>query len=317
MADAFRCKPKRVGRIKCINYRCGDLTAHVRIDKTSEAEVMGPAKSRLASAGGPMAIRDVCEQEIAHYRRNGWVKLDGFFPHAACESIRELAEVRMGPDPLTINRQRPSERSPNEYPWYARWDGCSHQDDWISQVSHCPSLAQAASMLMGHEVRFYFDHVFSKVPAERGGGATPWHQDLPHHPLDRQGALTMWIALTDCTPEMGTLRFLSGSHRAGLLGRYLNRRDGISLTDENPWVLEDYEMSPPLHLRAGDATIHNLAIVHCAPANMTPRPRWVYAVQWLPSSARYTGAPNHRTDGLGLEVDQPLNHPRFPIIPLQ
>jgi hypothetical protein len=260
-------------------------------------------------------IRAISDEEVEHYRRNGWVKLEQLFSPSAVEGLLARAQARMGAEPLTVSREDPDERQPNEYDWYARWDGCSHADDWIRGLGQSRALAGAASRLMGGPVRFYFDHMFVKLPVSLEGGKTPWHQDLPHHPLDRQGVLTIWVPLIDCPPEMGTMRFLSGSHRAGLLGRYLNRRDGVCLIDEHPWVLDEYEMSPPLHLRAGDATVHNLAIVHYAQENTTGSPRWVYACQWLPPTARYTGAPNHRTDGHGLEVDQPLEHPRFPVIP--
>lgn len=259
--------------------------------------------------------RTITSDEIEHYKNHGWVKLEGLFEPATIAGILSRAKARMGEDPSSVSRSQPDSRVPNEYKWYARWDGCSHSDEWLYHLSHSLALAKLASLLMVSPVRFYFDHVFAKIPASNGGSETPWHQDLPHHPLDRQGALTIWIPLIDCPPEMGTLRFLSGSHRAGLLGRYLNRNDGICLADENPWVLDQYKISPPLHLRAGDATVHNLAIVHRAPENATALTRWVYTTQWLPLAARYTGAPNHRTDGLGLAIDQPLDHPRFPVIP--
>jgi len=261
-----------------------------------------------------MDIRELSDEEIQFFRKNGWIKIDSLFPRWTIQGLLERAKARMGEEPLTASRTSAEERIPNEFGWYARWDGCSHQDEWICRLSHSRSLARVAECLIGSPVRFYFDHVFVKIPASRQGSETPWHQDLPHHPLDRQGALTIWVPLIDCPPQMGTLRFLSGSHRTGLLGRYLNRRDGVALTDENPWVLERFPVSEPLHLRAGDATIHDLAIVHYAPPNMTALPRWVYAVQWLPAAARYTGAPNHRTDGLGLEIDKPLEHARFPLI---
>ncbi len=264
-----------------------------------------------------VGARAVTDDEVQHFRKKGWVVLREFFTPWAVEGLLERARSRMGAAPLTVSRTAPTERTPNEYNWYARWDGCSHHDAWIRQVSHSQALARGAAGLMGSsQVRFYFDHVFVKLPESGGGGKTPWHQDLPHHPLDRQGALTIWVPLVDCPPEMGSMRFLSGSHRMGLLGRYLNRRDSVSLVDEHPWVLDTYEMSPPLHLRPGDATVHDLAIVHYAPENTTREPRWVYSTQWLPPQARYTGAPNHRTDGHGLELDKPLDHPRFPIIPL-
>lgn len=260
------------------------------------------------------AARAVSDQEIQHYRRHGWVRLDNLFPSRVVAGLLARAKATMGADPLTVKSGSPIERIPNEFNWYARWDGCSYHDDWIKQLSHSRPLAAVASRLIGNQVRFYFDHIFVKLPASRHGAETPWHQDLPHHPLDRQGGLTIWVPLVDCPPEMGTLRFLDGSHRAGLLGRYLNRRDGVRLTDEHPWVLDEYEMSSALYLRAGDATVHNFAIVHSAQENTTRSPRWVYAIQWLPTSVRYTGAPHHRTDGLGLEIDQPLDHARFPVI---
>jgi len=268
-----------------------------------------------APEGVRSSIRAVSGDEIAHYRQHGWVVLERFFPPAILEGLLARAKARMGAEPLTVSRADPSANVPNEYDWYARWDGCSHADAWIRGVGQSRELATAAARLMGDRVRFYFDHFFVKVPVAQNGGKTPWHQDLPHHPVDRQGVLTIWVPLVDCTPEMGTLRFLSGSHRAGLLGRYLNRRDGVSLIDEHPSMLEEYELSPPLTLRAGDATVHDLAIVHYAPENTTTSPRWAYSTQWLPVRTRYTGAPNHRTEGLDLTIDAPFDHPRFPEIP--
>lgn len=276
---------------------------------------MGDEKLTAKVGESPAGVRAVSDDEVAHYRKNGWVKLEKLFQPWAVEGLLARAKARMGAEPLTVSRVSPTERTENEYNWYARWDGCSHHDEWIRQLSQSHALASAASRLMGSQVRFYFDHMFVKLPVSLQGGETPWHQDLPHHPLDRQGVLTIWIPLVDCPPEMGTMRFLSGSHRAGLLGRFLNRRDGVCLIDEHPWVLEEYDISPPLYLNAGDATVHNLAIVHYAPENTTTSPRWVYSTQWLPPATRYTGAPNHRTDGLGLEIDKPLEHVRFPVIP--
>jgi len=259
-------------------------------------------------------IRAIRDDEIQLYRKNGWVRLDKFYSPELVNELLARARKRMGELPLTISRTAPTERMPDEYRWYSRWDGCSHTDDFFHSVSHSKALAKVAASLMDSKVRFYFDHIFVKNPTSRQGTETPWHQDLPHHPLDRQGALTIWAPLMECPPEMGTMRFLNGSHKAGLFGRYLNRSDGICLVDEYPSLLDEYELSPVLHLQPGDVTIHNLAVIHYAQPNQTSSPRWVYACQWLPAKARYTGAPNHRTDGLGLQIDQPFEHARFPEI---
>jgi hypothetical protein len=55
--------------------------------------------------------------------------------------------------------------------------------------------------------------------------------------------------------------------------------------------------------------------VHCAPENATDDIRWVYAVAACPADVLYTGAANRRTDGLGLQINAPLEHPNFPILP--
>ncbi len=262
-------------------------------------------------------VREITQTEVDHFRKNGWVILRQFMAPSSVAQIKERATQRMGTDPQTVTRLSPDERIENEYNWYARWDGPSHADDWIKSFSHsnsAGSMAAAATELSGSTIRFYFDHIFTKRPASKSGGPTPWHQDLPHHPLDRQGGLTMWTPLVDCPAEMGTMRFLNGSHKAGIFGRFLNRSDGVSLVDEYPDVIKDFEVSDPLDMKVGDTTVHNLAVIHHAPENLTDKPRWVYACQWLPVKARFTGAPNHRTDGLNMPIDQPLDHPMFPVI---
>lgn len=260
------------------------------------------------------AVRAIEDTEVRHYLEHGWVKLPRLFSATAVEGLLQRARARMGDTPRSVSRADPGAHIPDEYGWYARWDGCSHADAWIHALSHSRALAAVAARLTGAAARFYFDHIFVKQTEASQGTATPWHQDLPHHPLDRQGALTIWTPLVACPAAMGAMRFLNGSHQAGMFGRYLNRSDGIDLLDEHPHLRTQFSMSPPLDMEAGDATVHNLAVVHYAPPNQGTAPRWVYACQWMPPRTRYTGAPNHRTDGLGLTIDQPFDHARFPVI---
>ena len=99
----------------------------------------------------------------------------------------------------------------------------------------------------------------------------------------------MWAPLVECPPEMGTLRFLSGSRRAGPLGRYGTRDGGgarLAIEQANPGVFEQFELSAPLALRVGDVTIHDGLTLHAAPANTTDSARWVYSTVWFPADAR-------------------------------
>jgi hypothetical protein len=190
----------------------------------------------------------------------------------------------------------------------------SREDDWIRAWSHSAAMGRLAARLLGGPARFYNDQVLCKVPAAEAGGRTPWHQDLPYHPFDRRGRMSIWIALVDCPPEKGTMRFLSGSHMLPPLGRYVHRTDGVDTLTDNPWLLDRFETSPPLHLRAGDATIHDAQIVHSAPENQTTDLRWVYSATVFPADALYTGLANRLTDNIGLVVNEPFDHPDFPVL---
>src|SRR5438552_1393771 len=106
-------------------------------------------------------IRSVTDEEIVHYREKGWVKLTGLFSPEVVDGLLSRAREKMGShDPLTVSRQATDQLEPNEYNWYARWDGCSHEDPWIRGIGQSRALATAASRLMGDKVRFYFDHFF-------------------------------------------------------------------------------------------------------------------------------------------------------------
>ena len=77
-------------------------------------------------------------------------------------------------------------------------------------------FARVAAELMGVDgVRLYHDQALYKEP---GGGFTPWHQDQTYWPLDTTHTITMWMPLLDIPPNVGSMRFASGSHAFGNLG---------------------------------------------------------------------------------------------------
>jgi ectoine hydroxylase-related dioxygenase (phytanoyl-CoA dioxygenase family) len=254
-------------------------------------------------------IRAVTQDEIATYRANGWVKLDRFFkPEFAIGLLERLHRV------MEAQGEQENPFAGSGVNMFKAFEDPSRYDDVFQSFTHSFAFATAAAALMGRPERFYEDKVLCKEPAAQGGGVTPWHQDFSYHPFDRKGTLLFWIPLVDCPPEKGTMRFLNGSHRAGLLGRFVHRTDGHDLLDEYAGLADEHPVSEPIHLAPGDVTVHDRLTVHYAPENETDTPRWVYTVSWFNADALYTGMPCHRMDGLGLKVNAPLNHPNFPTI---
>lgn len=258
------------------------------------------------------AVREVDDSEVAHFREHGWVTLEGFVtPATAAELLGELQAVQRA-DAAVGERRPPRPRGIE-----AMWTTCadpSRRSDAVRRVAWSPALGRAASRLMGGRgVRFFRDSALVKQPTRDGGGRTIWHQDFAYNALDRAGQLTIWIALVDCPPERGSMRFLDGSHRLGDLGRSLDDPDR-DLAVQHPELFAAGVLSPPLHLRVGDATVHDALVVHSAGENITDVPRWAYSVAVMPADARYTGRRSALVDFDGLVVGEELDTPQTPLL---
>jgi hypothetical protein len=267
----------------------------------------GADSAKLLAQVGP-----VSPQAVADYQSNGWIVLAGLLPAGLVAELLALAEAEMGAD-------ADSPRYAGRGARYAAWSNAGRDSARLRAVSQSSELAAVASTLAGgRRLRWYGDSFLAKKRADEGGTRTPWHQDLPQHAFDRGGALTMWIPLVDCPAAKGTMRFLTGSHRAGPLGRFGRRADGTERTedvvDTYPEVSTRYPVSAPLNLRVGDVTVHDALTVHSAPENETDSIRWVYSITWFPAETLYTGAYSYHTNGLGLEVDQPFDDLHFPVV---
>jgi ectoine hydroxylase-related dioxygenase (phytanoyl-CoA dioxygenase family) len=144
----------------------------------------------------------------------------------------------------------------------------------------------AASLLGVERVRLYHDQALIKVGH---GGHTPWHQDQRYWPLDGYRTVTMWMALVDCTPDMGTMRFVSGSHRCA--DGTDNDLGDLPISDQSEALLQrwidrsGHTVTDPTVMRAGDASFHTGWTVHGAPPNGTAAAREAMTVIYMEDGA--------------------------------
>lgn len=259
-------------------------------------------------------IRPIAEEHAVAYRENGWVTVPGLLDADTAGTMLEVARRYAAGELATSHR---------DLAMWREWRFVARDDDAepFRSVAYAPGTAHAVSRLEGHggSLRYWNDMIACKLPrsAPDGSSATGWHQDFPNHPVDRVGGATVWIALDDVVPEQGSISFLSGSHRAGPLGRTYTsgaRSDGRDLVQQNPWLLERHPVSPPSTLSPGDATFHHPLTVHGAGPNLTDRPRWSFIAMYVAADSVYTGATYPATDDLGLRPGAPFDHPAFPVV---
>lgn len=249
-------------------------------------------------------VRQATDDEVAFFGEHGWVRLDRLVAPDTVGELRERARERLRSRSRAGNT--PVDRA------FGQSRDVAAEDELFGALSTSPAMGRNAVRLLGgvRAVRVQVTNLLVKEPGEHG--ATEFHQDFPWMPMDRSAMLTVWLALADVPADMGSLRFYSGSHRCGLLGRSFTRAGDDQLS-QHPWIAQ-LELSPPLDLEAGDATVHHALTVHGAPANRRDAARLSFTVTYFDADALYTGLPYRQTDGLGLEVNRPFEHERFPCL---
>lgn len=262
-------------------------------------------------------IRPVGDDEIESYQRDGWAKLPGLISEEAAAQMLEVGLALSSNEMSDLGVQEVLLPMWREWRYLARSAG----KEPFRTVAYSARLGENLSRLEGHGggIRYWKDTVTCKLPAADidGSTVTGWHQDFPNHPMDRVGGGTFWIALDEVKAEQGAMTFLSGSHRAGPLGRTFTsgpKAGGKDQVGENPWLLDKYPSSGPITLKPGDATVHHPLTVHGTGVNATDRPRWAFIVFYGSADAVYTGAAYPATDGLGLEIDKPFDRPEYSIV---
>jgi Phytanoyl-CoA dioxygenase (PhyH) len=203
---------------------------------------------------------------VEEFRRRGHAHLPGVFSQEEMVERRpSLRDYVMG----VWRNMTPSERSSGASATQTNFSLGNAPAEVVSFVTS-PRLGELAARFLGVEsVRVLHFCGFFKPG---GGAATPWHQDLQYMPLDTEKVLSIWIPLTDVTPDMGSLIFADGSHLQGALdtssanGRFSVARNGL--------------------MRAGDASMHMGWTLHGALRNTSQRMREAITIGYYADGAR-------------------------------
>ncbi len=223
-------------------------------------------------------VRAVTDSELAFYHEHGWVKLPGLIsPSLAAELV-------------SAGKAWHAAQGKNIVDWIPM-AGAARVEPFQTLV-HSEAMGRNAQKLIDRQrlggadvaVRYRVDHFVCKLPQ---AGGTPYHQDTTEHGTDRGGEVQFWIALADCTPDMGTMRFYSGVHREGPIGSVFYEGAQTDLVGLYPRLAEHYPPTEPIDYRAGDATVHHGFMVHGAGPNLSDRERLSYIVSYTPADSRW------------------------------
>lgn len=306
-----------------------------KIDPASmspETIMSGKQEEAMALAVADKVAEDkriLTPETVSHFRRHGWVKLEKFFSPADIETLRlaSLSSMENPPDLASAYERELGMRI--EKRANARHWAKEKQEKVVLDISQDLRLCypdvnkiilsreagQKARELLGVDhVRLFQSTYLNKPPESVGNKPTPWHQDSLL-PVESREIVNIWVALVDVTPEMGPMKFLSGSHRLGPMSKARfrvldNPKEALRADDLD--VVGDIVSVP---LKAGDAVAFYTQTMHAADANFSEENRMAWSIIWMDSENAWTGMPsNSRVDDVGLTLGAPFDHPLFPVI---
>jgi hypothetical protein len=236
-------------------------------------------------SGSEIGVRAVTDEEVAHLRDHGWVKLPQLLSPALAGRLLARAQVHMGPGG-DRHEARHGTDTGNVF-WNDR-HGVAEDDEAFAAVCLGREMGANAQRLMRRRVGVLqtANMLAVKIGTQQRSACastqpTVYHQDALDLPIDRNGYVSFWIALDHVTRDMGGMRFVDRSHSLGMLGL-------VDLYETYP-ELADLSRTAPVELTPGDATAHTMYTVHGTDANETASPRWGLIVAYIPDDAMYTG----------------------------
>lgn len=141
------------------------------------------------------------------------------------------------------------------------------QDPFFEAYRRHPRWIELARTLLGEEVESQEPEWFNK-PAGTSH-PTPPHQDNFYFCLKPPQVVTIWLALDRVDEENGCLRYVEGSHHAGVRPHGPTSVLGFSqgITEYTP---EDEAHERTMILEPGDAVVHHGNTIHRADPNRSP-----------------------------------------------
>lgn len=238
-------------------------------------------------------LRDITDEEIESFQRDGVICLRGLFEPQWVERLRGAAEACMAA-PTDMSAELAAARA-DEGRFFHDTFVWRHNADCRAFVFESPAAKIAARMMRSSKVNIFFDQWLIKEPGTPTH--TPWHHDLPYWPVDGAQICTLWFALDPVTAESGAVEYIKGSHRWGQRFLPASFSGNPQYTEPLPPVPNIEAQRDSLDivqyaLEPGDCTLHHALVLHGAPGNRClDRRRRAHVTRWAGDDAVFHPRP--------------------------
>jgi phytanoyl-CoA hydroxylase len=145
----------------------------------------------------------------------------------------------------------------------------NYQGYFFNELSKRSKIVDLAEELLKDKAELISIQAFVK-PGDMGLAA-PYHQDNAYWCIEPDNGLTIWIALDKCDKSNGMIKYVTGSHKIGVVEHTPSLAPGSSQIIEEK-NLPDGEVFNP-SLNPGDAAIHHTMNIHGSNPNNSGKQR--------------------------------------------
>jgi non-heme Fe2+,alpha-ketoglutarate-dependent halogenase len=203
--------------------------------------------------------------EAQHFHENGVA-----FPHRIL-SEKEVIHFR--------NEFELMENAFNHPIPYVR--GIHNKLRWVYDLTLHPKILNYISPILGHEISVLGVLILTKYP--QTNIYVPWHQDGVYSDWNADHSLSVWLALSDSTPQNGCMQVIPQTHLD-------LKQEHIASTDQNNLIHKrspeiatkiDESKAVNLELKAGEASLHHQNIIHGSKANYSNTKRIGFVIKYM------------------------------------
>ena len=249
-------------------------------------------------------LRDVTDEEVRTYERDGVVHLPGILAPDAIERLGRGIDHALGgqwqdPKVQTYNATATADElkaaglsvltdaraeaiEVNERGRFVSMIGANTINADIRELAVEPALPYiAARLFRSAKINFYDDQTLMKEPSTRE--YTAFHTDEPYYHLSGEQVCGMWVSPDVVTADSGAMRYVRGSHR---WGTFFKANVFVSQTsigelmpeasdEEGQVQLPDIEGNPDAYdivtypSNPGDVIVHHSNLIHGSGPNYT------------------------------------------------
>jgi phytanoyl-CoA hydroxylase len=211
------------------------------------------------------------EQLAQSYSANGYVVVENLFDQAtvdAClaEGMQVLRGAR-GPVEALVPAS-PEQSDEDVLKNYMTCPMVHKASPLFGKLIADERIAPIARAAIGPNVKGIHSQFFIKHAGMPGNA---WHQDEAFVPTRDRSLMTAWIALDAAIVENGCLRFVPGSHKAGVIyPRRRHNNPALDREEESYGFPESLTPAVTIELAPGSAVFFSGYLVHSSGQNVRP-----------------------------------------------